>query len=220
MHNQAMQIAEQGFIISAFLMGFLGSSHCLGMCGGISATLGLHGKSPIFALNYNLGRIITYTLLGLIVGSLVPLISAGKPTGNMIWARRSALIFIFLIALMQIFKFNPFKSLELLGIKGFGKIRFLIKKFLPPKKASDALILGLFWGFLPCGMIYQALLVGLSLSNPFLSASVMLSFGLGTLPAMFGVALFSNSLNPLLNKDIFRISLGVALIVIVLFTWK
>ena len=209
---------------TAFIVGLAGSGHCFSMCGGISATLGLHGKNKLFALNYNLGRILTYVFLGLCAGFVSKLLSdafsAGRPVGNMIWARRSALIFIFLIGVFQILGLNPFRNLEKIGMKGFGKISGLLKKFLPPQKASDALFVGLLWGFLPCGQVYQAMILGLAQANALMSAGVMLAFGLGTLPALFAITLFSNSLAPLLRKPIFRIILGSLLIAIVIYTWK
>jgi len=68
-------LSDPSLLISAFMLGFLGSAHCLGMCGGLASALGLNAgnksnRSPFQLLAYNIGRIISYCLAGLIVGAL------------------------------------------------------------------------------------------------------------------------------------------------------
>lgn len=177
-------------ISSAFLMGLLGSTHCVGMCGGISAALTFalpadkrQGKSAaLFQLTYNLGRLFTYTALGVVAG----LLGAGILSflqGNM-WPRVLAGIFMIIMGLYLGGWWLGLQKLEKAGAKIWQLLDPLRKRFLPVNTLPKAFIAGGIWGFLPCGLVYSALALSLTRADAQASGLTMLAFGLGTLPAL------------------------------------
>ncbi|NTV13580.1 MAG: sulfite exporter TauE/SafE family protein [Desulfobulbaceae bacterium] len=177
----------------AMLTGFLGSGHCLGMCGGIVAALSLskpgqQGGWP-FHLLYNLGRITTYTGIGLLVGYLGSLMaySAGFERFSRLLLLGSDLFIIVLglatagaFSRLNFMKLEFASSARLLG----GPVARLNR--LPPWLA--ALPLGLLFGFLPCGMVYAMAITAAQTASPGRAGVIMLAFGLGTVPALFSFA--------------------------------
>ena len=79
---------------------------------------------------------------------------------------------------------------------------------------SGRLLLGLCWGLLPCGLVYSVLLTASATGSPALGASVMLAFGVGTLPSMLGMSLFAPALAAVLNEKWTRKLMGAALILL------
>ncbi len=177
-------------LAAAFLAGLLGSTHCFGMCGGISSALQLAipkkaGATFIYLLNYNLGRILGYTILGGVVGIIsVSTIKTFAPKSALDILRILGAIFLVLMAgyigrwWMLLTKF------EQLGQTFFNPLKRFGKKWLPLKRPSHAIILGTIWGFLPCGLVYSALAYSAAASSIPEAALRMTFFGLGTLPAV------------------------------------
>ena len=176
---------------AAILVGLLGSSHCLGMCGGIVNALNLgagtnfgnHGRgSSTHQLAYNAGRILSYVLVGLlagIIGSTV--LGAGVATeiGQLIAAA-------FMIAL-GLYRANWWRGLvvfEKLGAHLWRQIEPLGKRLYPTNHIWKSFLLGMIWGWLPCGLVYAVAAWSLTTADPGQAALVMLGFGIGTLPAM------------------------------------
>ena len=181
-------------LVSAFLVGLLGSTHCLGMCGGIvgALTLGLHEdirRSPArlipYLLAYNTGRIASYAVAGAIVGFLSAQILHLVPLAQ---AHLAAKIITggFMIALgLYLAGWWPgLSALERLGGKLWVRIEPLGRRFLPVNHPAKALALGLVWGWLPCGLVYSALAWSLATGDAARGALLMLAFGLGTLPML------------------------------------
>lgn len=215
-------ISDPAILLSAFLLGFLGSAHCVGMCGGLSAALGLNtlpGHSPSSPqissfyklMAYNIGRITSYCFAGLIVGSL----------GFWLAQQLSALsILRYLAALMLILMglylgqwFNGIAFTEKLGHYLWKLIQPLGRRFLPVENVRDAFFIGLVWGWLPCGLVYSAL-VWASLEASIHGAMlVMLFFGLGTLPSMLTTGLFAQQIASLIKQSWFRKSSAALMIV-------
>lgn len=209
---------DPGMLISAFMLGFLGSAHCLGMCGGLASALGLNtpysqhsNQNQIsFLLSYNAGRIISYCLAGLIVGSI----------GFWLTKQFSALDVLrylagFMLILMGLYLgqwFNGIIWTEKLGSKLWPIIQPLSKRFMPISSIKDALIVGLVWGWLPCGLVYSALIWASLEANIAGSALIMLAFGLGTLPSMLASGLFARKLSEIIRKRWFRSSAGLMMI--------
>lgn len=202
-------------LISAVLTGVAGSAHCLGMCGGIGATLGLHTSRIPQILLYQVGRLLSYTVLGVMLGSALPLIGLKPsiPTVGL-WLRWFTSLLIILVGLQLIVGTAPFRLLEKYGQRLWKPISGLVQGLLPVRSLSDAFLLGTLWGLLPCGLIYSALGIAITTANPFASGAVMLCFGIGTLPAMIGVTLFSKQIAQWLNVVWFRRLLGGILIAI------
>jgi len=205
-------------LLSALLMGLIGSTHCVGMCGGIISTLSTNfnqkpANNPfVIQLFYNLGRISTYSLLGLLVGffssSLIQLLPNPHTFSMMI----SGLFFILLgLYISQLL--NSFKYLERAGQVIWLKIEPFGRKYLPAQTLWSALKLGLVWGWLPCGLVYSALALALTQINPIDSALIMLVFGLGTLPTLLLIGHFARNLKTLLQNQKLRLGLGLILVV-------
>ena len=168
-----------GDLAAAFLIGLAGSIHCVGMCGGIAGALCMGGKERVMPF-YHLGRIITYSLLGLAVGLLGHFVTQ---SATLITVQRA----LSLLAGVVMVYFG-------LQLGGWVKERWgpLSSVRLPAKllrQAADGktfyapLLVGLFNGLLPCGMVYAALALAFKEGSPVGSTAVMAAFGLGTLPA-------------------------------------
>ena len=188
------------FLTTGFTVGF---GHCIGMCGPIVVSLSLNSKGKGFFLPhllYNTGRVITYTIMGGIMGvtgsfTLVAAHLAGIQRGAIIFAG----IIIILMALAmsgwiplgRIFGdyYNP----EGVVTRGFRKLSRV-------KSAAAYFPIGLLLGLLPCGPVYTALLAaagaGMDAATPLAGVikgmAVMMSFGIGTIPALFLVARLSD----------------------------
>jgi len=153
-------------IAAAFMIGMLGSTHCIGMCGGIvgALTMGLPEatrKSPLkllpYLLTYNSGRLLSYALAGLIVGllssSLSSIFQIGDfPLGGIIGGLFMVALGIYIGGWLQTMAW-----LEKIGSTFWKKIEPLGRRFMPVKSPPQALALGFFWGWLPCGLVYSTL---------------------------------------------------------------
>lgn len=173
----------------AFSAGLAGSVHCLGMCGGIVTALALSSRDRsasgrfYFSLFYHLGRVATYTSLGLLVGfaSQAGMLTALKP--HLRWLFLAANIFVVVIGLCTAFGLRSF-GISALDGSGSGFIRRVMTKMAANTTVLTALPVGLLMGFIPCGLLY-GVLISAATSGSFLSGgSMMLAFGLGTLPVL------------------------------------
>ncbi len=181
----------EGGLMAAVIAGLLGSTHCLGMCGGIAGWLGLNtavrgaaGRTG-FALAYNSGRIGGYVVLGAIAGFAGA--TSGAVFGLREWGPVLRLAFgvvIVLIGLQLAFGWNPLRRLEAWGARGWQKLAPLTRRLLPARTPLHAMALGVLWGWLPCGLVYSVLLAAAVSGGPAEGAMVMAAFGVGTLPAM------------------------------------
>jgi len=201
-------------LVSAFMLGLLGSAHCLGMCGGLASALGLNSinakASPALLLAYNIGRIGSYCIAGLIVGALGFWLS--KQLSAFIVLRYLAATMLMLMGLYIAQWFNGIIWAEKLGSKLWPFIHPLAKRFMPINSIRDAILVGMVWGWLPCGLVYSALIwasLEASLVGSFL---IMLFFGLGTLPAMLASGYFAQSLSRFVRQRWFRSSAGLMMI--------
>lgn len=172
-------------LLALFIVGLLGGGHCAGMCGGIVGALSLQspqggGAAILVHLAYNLGRIGSYVLAGLLVGLL------GQAAGNLMAVQHGLYLFasLMLIAMgLYLLGITQFMTpLERGGQALWQRIQPLTKRFLPVRGITQALPLGLLWGWLPCGLVYSALTTALASGSAGKGALLMLAFGLGTLP--------------------------------------
>lgn len=182
---------------TALVLGFLGSFHCIGMCGPIALAVG-GNKGQNFLWNkiiYNLGRSLTYALLGLIIGSLgFSLSLAGVQQG----------ISITLGVLVVLLSVSYKKADRFLTIPTLSGVVTWIKSHLAKNlKAGSKLAFfttGLVNGLLPCGMVYMALVVAMGMQSSLLGATYMFFFGLGTIPMLLGL-MVSGSLLPAIRRQ-------------------
>ena len=179
---------------TALSIGLIGSLHCLGMCGPIAFALPLDRSSQfsIFSgsLLYNIGRLITYFLLGVIFGLLgYGFFLAGFQRWISIGV---GVIMILSVLLPQISKKRNFHfpafSLWL------GKVKGELGKQLGRKSKANLLAIGLLNGLLPCGLVYMGLAGATATATAVSGGVFMLFFGLGTLPLMLAVAIFGNQI--------------------------
>jgi sulfite exporter TauE/SafE len=200
-------------VVAALLVGFLGSSHCLGMCGGISAALGLQGdrSSRQHLLSYNLGRLVTYTLIGAAAGLFGEQVLMVLP-GMGSWLRTMAGLLLVAMGLYVSQWWMGLTRLELLGAKLWRLIQPWSKSLLPISNQWQALQLGLLWGLLPCGLVYSTLSWALVSAQWQQSALLMLAFGVGTLPAMLAVGFAGQELLARLREKRWRVLGGLIII--------
>ena len=183
---------NEPLITMAFLTGLLGSGHCIGMCGGIVAALSLSRTEKqgtiLFQLLYNIGRIITYTGIGWLVGWLG---SAFAYANTLAGPARALLIasdlFVIILGLGSAGLF-AFLNLNVMQLEFPGPVQKITRavsrlRMLPP--ALSALPLGLIMGFLPCGFLYAMIIAAGQSAEALNGALMMFSFGLGTMPALF-----------------------------------
>lgn len=189
---------------SAALIGLISAGHCLGMCGGLTVAFGFHSQGGGTLLAYNLGRISTYTLLGLLVGAGL----AWLPPAFMPWLRLLAAALLVLIALYYLNIGAWITRVEQLALPLWRRLQPLTRRWLPVRNPAQAYRIGLVWGFLPCGLVYTALGYAATQAHPVESALMMFAFGLGTLPAMLATGALSQQLNLMLRRQAVRWVIG------------
>ncbi len=175
-------------LVAALLMGFFGSPHCLGMCGGLVTAFGLSMKdvSPAkrraLVATYHLGRLTSYALLGLIAGLIGITVLKPLMMSNSTPRILLGLVLVFVGVTML---GAPFLTkLERFGMRFWQYLSPLRQKVFPLNTFPRALTAGLLWGFLPCGLVYGALLIAVVAHNPLSGAALMFVFGLGTIPML------------------------------------
>ena len=186
-------------LFSGLIFGILGSFHCIGMCGPIAFMLPLNRKNKLkqfFQISsYHLGRLFTYSLIGLLFG----LFGKGfyffgfQQTISVI----AGFLMIFIVLLPQIFK--RFHVTNFIN-RVFIKVKSNLGKELIKKENDTFFTIGFLNGFLPCGLVYMAIFGALTTSNGLQGSLYMFLFGIGTVPLMTVVAYAGNFLS--LNKRV------------------
>lgn len=193
--------------LGAFFIGLVGAGHCMGMCGGIASmlTMGQQQPSKWVPLFYNSGRLMSYAVIGAIVGGTFSTISEVSQLNNaLVWLRLAAALFMILLACYIGRWWQGLLHIEKLGQFVWRHIAPAGKSLLPLKSPIHALPFGFVWGWLPCGLVYSTLTWSAVSGSALNGALVMLAFGAGTLPAMLLVGHAATSLHKLQNSDIFR----------------
>lgn len=173
--------------LAAFSMGLFGSPHCLGMCGGIVTAFGLsmqnisESKKNALMLTYHFGRLLSYSMLGLIAG-LLGLAIFAPLMGNSV--PRIALGAVLVLIGLSMLGLPFLNQLEKVGMKFWQILTPVRKKVFPIDSFGKALFAGLLWGFLPCGLVYGALMMAVAGHNIATGALMMFVFGLGTIPML------------------------------------
>ncbi|WAJ69046.1 sulfite exporter TauE/SafE family protein [Catenovulum adriaticum] len=198
--------------LSAFMIGIMGASHCLVMCGGLSAAMGLN-QSFIATLTYNLGRIISYTIAGFLLG-LLGLWLTKQFEFILIGLRLLSGIMLILLGLYIARWFMGLTQLEKIFSGFWQLIAPLAQKSLTKKSYFSRFISGMLWGWLPCGLVYSTLTYAAAQANPIQSALVMFAFGLGTLPTLLLSASLSQQISQLIKN---QYSKNIAAIALILF---
>lgn len=196
-------------ILAAFIIGFLGSSHCLVMCGGIVAALQLAmpqqrvSQRLALQLMLSVGRLTSYALMGAVVGYFG--VTAMQLAGaSLLWLRLIAGILLLMMALYISRVWFGLVKLERLGQRLWALIQPLSKRFLPLDTGAKAFGYGLCWGWLPCGLVYSTLGWSLGSGGAVNGAAIMLAFGAGTLPAILVSGTAAAKLSQWKNIMLFR----------------
>ena len=174
-----------------FLIGLLTSVHCIAMCGGINLSQCVprggkpagQGRFTAFkpAFLYNLGRVISYTAIGFVLGMVGMLLGGGSDAGIP-------------VAVQGILKIIAGIFMVIMGINMLGLFPWLRKlqprlpeRFSKAGKGKGPLVIGLLNGLMPCGPLQSMQIVALASGNPLAGALSMLLFSLGTVPLMLGL---------------------------------
>lgn len=206
------------FFIAAISLGFLGSFHCVGMCGPITLALPLNNNTSLnkFAgpVLYNLGRITTYTLLGGLFGLL------GQ---TFVIAGYQQILSVTIGTVILIIAVLPDKITKRLRLTGivYAIITPLKKSFgeyMHSKSLHSRYLIGILNGLLPCGLVYLGIAGAIATGNSASGALFMTIFGFGTFPAMFAISLFRSNISIHVRQKInravpvFVISMAILLI--------
>jgi len=200
-------------LAAAALLGLLGAGHCFAMCGGIVAALSFAAPANAarwrLNLGYSTGRIFSYSMVGALAAGLVSSLPA---TG---WPLARTVAGLLLMA-MGLYLANWWRGLLWLergghwlwrGLKPIGD------RFLPLDTVPKALMVGLVWGWLPCGLVYAALGYAAAQADPLKGAAVMLAFGAGTLPALLAGGAFAAVLKSGLSRPRTRLVMAIAYLI-------
>lgn len=200
-------------ILTAILLGLLGSFHCIGMCGPIAFMLPVHKSSTSGKVlkvgSYHLGRLMAYASIGLLFG----LLGSGIYLFGM-QQKLSLMMGIFMILLVVL----PASRIKVFSSGGFffravGRIKSALGKELTKPGADTYLGLGLLNGFLPCGLVYMAVIGAVASGNALQGSVYMIMFGIGTIPMMTLAVFAAHKIN---TKVRTKLTKAIPIFVIVL----
>ena len=175
-------------LAAVFAMGLFGSPHCLGMCGGLVTAFGMSmqsvsaSKRRALIATYHIGRLSSYALLGLIAGLAGTALLAPLMLDN--HAPRVLLGMVLVFVGMAMLGAPFLNKLEKLGMRFWQKLSPIRQKVFPLTTYPRAFSAGLLWGFLPCGLVYGALMMAVVGHSAPIGALLMFVFGLGTVPML------------------------------------
>jgi sulfite exporter TauE/SafE len=196
MHGGA--VCDPVTLSAAFVVGMAGSVHCLAMCGGVSGALGMRarsaatpGRASMLSACYQAGRLASYTVAGAFVGqfntTLQGLFNLDRVA---LIARVMAGVVLIAVGVGVLFRWRPLAGVERLGGRLWRHLAPLARA-IPPGGIGGSLLLGMLWGWLPCGFVYSMLVFAALKGGALQAGAMMLSFGLGTAPAVFGAGVLS-----------------------------
>jgi sulfite exporter TauE/SafE len=201
-------------LLSVFLVGLLGGTHCVGMCGGIVGALSLQlpDQAPQwrFHLAYSTGRIASYVLVGAVAGAAGAsslLLSSILPVKQVLYLLANLLLVALGLYLAGL-------SSLVLRIEGVGaavwqRLQPFSRRLLPVRSVPQALALGALWGWVPCGLTYSMLISALASGSALGGGTLMLVFGLGTLPNLLAMGYFARQLKEFMQNRMVRLAAGL-----------
>lgn len=191
-------------LFTALLAGLLGGVHCVGMCGGIVAAFSFRadGTQPPFRLHlaYNLGRIFSYAMFGALAGALGASLKLATflPAQTLLYVLAQVVMILLGLYLAGLNRWVL--VFERAGGALWRVVQPLFRRLLPVRSLPQALLAGMAWGWLPCGLVYSVLVSALAAGSATSGAALMLAFGLGTLPNLLGMGLFARQLQPFMQR--------------------
>ena len=174
-----------------FALGLAGSLHCVQMCGPLVLSLDMAGGSRGIRghLLYHSGRLVTYAVLGGFAGWLGSAMNVMMALDGI--SNRAAVVAGVLMILAGLILFGTVKSEKLIQIGASSSIAKLGGRLL---RSRARFVTGLVLGFLPCGLVYGALLKSIATASPVFGAAAMAAFGAGTAGPLIGIGAFSSVL--------------------------
>jgi len=197
--------------LDIFLIGLLGSMHCIGMCGGFVAMYSLKkpAEEPSFSyhLLYNIGRITTYSIIGGSLGYIGSFAASlgrhrGLP-GAVLLVSGTVMILMGLNIAGVLGKRGLFEET---GISERTFFRKSFHRILALESAWGTLLLGFLLGFLPCGLLYPLFMNAAAAGGFIYGMFTMLVFGLGTVPAMLSFGYLVSRIQPHMKVFLYRIA--------------
>jgi sulfite exporter TauE/SafE len=184
-------------LLSAAVLGLLGSSHCVVMCGGVVAmtcsSLPLNRRGRVFAqlpyvLAYNAGRVSSYALAGAAIGALGSTVAHFAAIERFqLLLRLAAGAAMLAVGLYVAGATASLRWVERVAQPLWRRVARLAGALVPVRSPGHAMALGLLWGFMPCGLVYAALALALASGSALAGAATMGAFGIGTLPMLLAL---------------------------------
>jgi sulfite exporter TauE/SafE len=211
-------------IAGGFILGLVSTVHCLGMCGGIIGALTLNLPKSIrdsrwrmlpYVVAYNLGRVTSYVFMGAIVGAagaeLMKMLAPAHGHAILRWLAAAVMV---AIGLYLAGWFPRFAMIEHIGTPIWRRLEPFGRSLLPVQSTIKAYAFGVIWGWLPCGLVYSALVWTATSSSAVQGGSFMLAFGVGTLPSMLTAGIVAGWIARLSRLPYLRQIAGLTLIVL------
>lgn len=186
----------------AFFIGLFGSIHCIGMCGPLAFAIPVSSNKWWLVVGdkllYNTGRIVTYSLLGLLMGFI----------GKQLWVYGLQQVVSLLSGMLIIIAaFTRLFKIRMSGSKFFSRLMLPFNKLLSfaLQHYSGHFVVGVINGLLPCGFVYLALAGAINIQSPVTAAAFMFWFGMGTFPLMLLATISSGFIGPIVRRKINRV---------------
>lgn len=213
---------QESSYFAALLLGLFGGVHCAGMCGGVVGALcfglpeqvrGRGARLFPYLLAYNSGRLVSYTVAGALMGG-VGLVAAQMAVQHEFRLGLQVVAGLFMVVLGLYLGgwWSGLVQLERIGKPIWSRLEPLGRRLLPVRSLPQAFAFGLVWGWLPCGLVYTALIWAVTAAGPVEGGMLMLSFGIGTLPNLFAMGVFAARLGQFLRRTAVRRAAGAMVI--------
>lgn len=196
----------QGYLslLAGLSLGFLGSTHCIGMCGPLAVALPLRQTSGLYRFSlllfYHIARVMVYTLFGWVLGA------AGERFLLFGWQQGLSVV-LGVLLLVSVFGVWFWQKKKPATHFFSAKIAAVYRRFFSDGPGYKTfLILGFLNGLLPCGLVYVAWGLSASSTSSLYGALLMAGFGLGTIPALFSLSYFSGWIRPSWRRGIQKLS--------------
>lgn len=189
-------------LYSAFILGLLGSLHCVGMCGPIAFMLPVDRNNSFKKVSqisvYHIGRLLAYSIIGLVFGLVGKSLNLFGVQQQLSIAIGILMIIVVLIPYKTFAKYNLSKPLN----KVISKVKSNLGQALKKKTPDTFLTIGFLNGFLPCGLVYMAVFGAVATGNLLQGSFYMILFGLGTIPLMTSAIYLGKFLNQTIKQRI------------------
>lgn len=203
-------------------MGFMSSAHCVGMCGGIMGALSMaipaeaKTKRWWILLTYNLGRLLSYGVMGLLIGLFAAQLAEWGALTPLRWLAGLLLIMAGLYIAQW---WQGLVKIEALGRYLWAYLQPFGKALMPVNSLPKAFLLGVIWGWLPCGLVYSALMTSMAQANAVDSGIAMVAFGIATLPSVLAAGVLAQGMMKLFRLPVFKNAMAILFILFGLWTF-